>query len=58
MKKLLDTKDVALFLGKSEWWVRCNREPLGIPARKVGNHWRYDPDEVLRWFQSLPAGDF
>lgn len=49
MKRLLDTKQVAELLGKSEWWVRVNRENLAIPAFRVGSKLRFDEEEVIKW---------
>jgi excisionase family DNA binding protein len=49
MDRLLDTKEVAKLLGKSEWWVRVNREALGIPAFRIGNRLRFKEEEVLKW---------
>ncbi len=55
MEKLLDTRDIAQLLGKSEWWVRTNRPPLRPPGKKVGGEWRFDPVEVGEWLRSLPS---
>jgi excisionase family DNA binding protein len=52
MEKLLDTKEVASLLGKSEWWVRVNREALGIPAYRIGAKLRFREEEVIKWLDS------
>ena len=49
MKRLLTTQEVAEYLGKSPWWIRENIGALGIPAIKVGRHWRFDEDDVESW---------
>ena len=49
MKRLLTTQEVADYLGKSPWWIRENIGTLGIPAIKIGRHWRYKSDEVDKW---------
>ena len=49
MDDLWDTTDLARFLGKSPQWVRENLSPLGIPAIKVGQQWRFFPSEVITW---------
>lgn len=55
MEKLLGTREIAEILGKSEWWVRSNPPPVGPPRRKVGCEWRFSPDEVARWINTLPS---
>jgi len=52
MQNLLDTKAVAKMLGKSEWWVRVNREVLGIPAFRIGSKLRFKEEEVANWLES------
>lgn len=49
MKKLLKTREVAQILGKSPWWVRENIGNLGIPAIKIGRHWRFDEKDLESW---------
>ncbi len=49
MKRLLTTQEVAECLGKSPWWIRENIRTLGIPAIKVGRHWRFDQQEIESW---------
>ena len=51
MTNLLDTKQVAALLGKSEWWVRVNREELGIPVFRVGTELRFKEEEVMKWLE-------
>jgi len=52
VEKLLDTRAVAHLLGKSEWWVRVNREALGIPAFRIGTKLRFKEEEVIKWLES------
>jgi excisionase family DNA binding protein len=49
MKRLLTTQEVAEYLGKSPWWIRENIGTLGIPAIKVGRHWRFDEKDIESW---------
>jgi excisionase family DNA binding protein len=49
MKRLLTTQEVAECLGKSPWWIRENIGTLGIPAIKVGRHWRFDEQDIESW---------
>jgi excisionase family DNA binding protein len=51
MDRLLDTREVAKLLGKSEWWVRVNREALGIPAFRIGSRLRFKEEEVVKWLE-------
>lgn len=53
MENFLDTRQVAQLLGKSEWWVRVNREQLGIPAYRVGGTLRYKEEEVSSWMEKM-----
>lgn len=48
MQNLLDTKAVAQMLGKSAWWVRVNREALGMPAFRIGSRLRFSEEEVVK----------
>jgi excisionase family DNA binding protein len=52
MDRLMDTKEVAMLLGKSEWWVRVNREVLGIPAFRIGSKLRFKEEEVANWLEN------
>ena len=52
MEKLLDTREVAQLLGKSEWLVRVNREELEIPAFRIGSKLRFKEEEVANWLES------
>ena len=49
MKRLLTTKEVAEYLGKSPWWIRENIGTLGIPAIKIGRHWRFEEKDIEYW---------
>lgn len=52
MQNMLDTKAVAQMLGKSEWWVRANREALELPAFRIGSKLRFKEEEVIKWLES------
>ena len=52
MKNLWNTKDLADFLGKSPQWVRENVNELSIPALKLGQQWRFDPDDIYIWIKT------
>ena len=49
MKRLMNTKEAADYLGKSPWWIRENIGFLGIPAIKVGRHWRFRQEDLDDW---------
>jgi excisionase family DNA binding protein len=51
VQNLLNTKALAQMLGKSEWWVRTNREVLNIPAYRIGNKLRFKEEEVADWLE-------
>jgi excisionase family DNA binding protein len=50
--RLWNTEEIANFLGKSPQWVRENHKSLGIPAFKLGQHWRFNPEEVQMWIKN------
>jgi len=52
MEKLWDTEDLAFYLGKNPQWIRENITQLGIPAYKVGKHWRFKQSEILTWLET------
>lgn len=47
--KLWSTQDVAQYLGKSPKWIRENIKKLEMPGFKLGQHWRFDPNEIQNW---------
>lgn len=47
----VDTAAVAEFLGKPRSWIHNNAARLGIPRRRVGNHWRFRLSEVAAWVE-------
>lgn len=49
MDNLWNTNDLAHYLGKSPQWVRENLSTLGIPGIKLGQHWRFFPEEIFNW---------
>jgi len=50
--RLWNTQEVANYLGKSPQWVRENQKKLKLPGFKLGQHWRFDPDDVQNWIKS------
>ena len=49
--KLWNINDMADYLGKSPQWVRSNIERLNLPGFKLGQQWRFDPEEVKLWIK-------
>lgn len=50
---LLDQKEVARILKKSEAWLERSRwDGKGPPYRKIGRHVRYPKDALLEWIAS------
>jgi len=47
--RLWNTEEVAHYLGKSPQWVRENQDQLGIPRFKLGQQWRYEPNDFYAW---------
>jgi hypothetical protein len=59
-RKLMDTRDLAIRLGRSRYWVQTNHKRLGIPSFKIGNAFFFVEPEVEAWlethrFTGLPA---
>ena len=53
--KLLNQKEVALIIRKSEAWLERQRWlQEGIPYRKVGRNVLYDEDDVLVFLDAQP----
>ena len=50
--KLWNINDMADYLGKSPQWIRSNRERLNLPGFKLGQHWRFDPNEIQHWIKT------
>lgn len=50
-KPMLTTAEVAELLGggSTDAWVRERCAADGIPAFKIGRHWRIDQDELAMW---------
>jgi excisionase family DNA binding protein len=51
MWNLMTSEETGALLGKSPRWVIRNIGVLGIPAVKVGRHWRFRRDEIERWLE-------
>ena len=49
---LVDRKGAAQAIGVSVGYITAHRDE--IPSYKKGSLVRYDPDEVIAWFKSLP----
>lgn len=43
------TEDVAAHLGKPVSWIHQNAERIGLPRRRLGNHFRYRLSQVDAW---------
>jgi excisionase family DNA binding protein len=52
MDSTWNTEECANYFGKSPQWIRENIENLGIPAHKLGNQWRFIPEEVILWISN------
>ena len=53
--KLLNQKEVALIIRKSEAWLERQRwKEEGIPYLKIGRNVRYQEDDVLRFLEEQP----
>lgn len=50
-EKYVSTAAAAEFLDKPASWLRNNAARLGIPRRRVGNHWRFRLSEVEAWVE-------
>ena len=45
---LWDVATLAERLGKPHSWIYDNHAKLGIPSYAIGQHLRFDPDEITR----------
>ena len=54
--KLLNQKEVARLIGKSEAWLERSRWSGigGPPYRKIGRSVRYDFQDLLEWLKAQP----
>ena len=53
--KLLNQKEVALIIRKSEAWLERQRwKGKGIPYRKIGRNVLYDESDVLAYLEAQP----
>jgi hypothetical protein len=53
--KLLNQKEVALIIRKSEAWLERQRwKEEGIPYRKIGRNVLYDESDVLAYLEAQP----
>ena len=55
--KVLNTKEVAAYLGMGIRTVYRLTASGQIPAAKVGGHWRFHVDALDRWLISLSEGN-
>ena len=46
---LMDTAELATYLGKAPAWIRENVSRLNIPSYKLGKQWRYRKAEIDEW---------
>jgi excisionase family DNA binding protein len=54
--KLLDAKGAAELLNVPKSWVLESARNGTIPHIRLGRYVRFDPDELLRWVDSLRTG--
>lgn len=47
------TNEVATHIGKPASWVYANAARVGLPRRKIGQHFRYRLSEVDTWMGGL-----
>ena len=45
----LTTEQLAVRWRKPRTWIYANREREAIPALKIGRHYRYPLDAIMRW---------
>jgi PTS system nitrogen regulatory IIA component len=57
MNELLTIREVAKMLKLSTFTIREYAKKGIIPARKVGQQWRFQKDDVVEWFNSQGKGD-
>jgi DNA-binding transcriptional MerR regulator len=56
MSKLWSIEDVSEYLGIPVKTLYCWRtKRYGPPARQVGRHLRYKPEDVFAWLDSITA---
>lgn len=48
-KKLLTTKEAAVFLGVCRQTVHNYHKNFGLPRNKIGGRWFYDQDQLADW---------
>lgn len=54
--KLWGIEELAEFLGVPVQTIyKWRAKKFGPPARRMGKYLKYDPDEVLAWWKSLPT---
>lgn len=53
----MSLKEVAIFLGQSESWMRANFKRLGIPYYRIGANYRFKEVEVDAWIEDQRSGN-
>ncbi|MDI6814291.1 MAG: helix-turn-helix domain-containing protein [Desulfitobacteriaceae bacterium] len=48
--EILTAKEAAALLRISEYTLRQYAKKGKVPARKIGNQWRFSKDELIEWF--------
>lgn len=48
--EILTAKEAATLLKISEYTLRQYAKKGKVPARKIGNQWRFSKDELIEWF--------
>ena len=54
-KKVWNTSEVGLFLGRSSGSIRNLVLRKAIPFRKLGGRLAFLPDEIIEWIQTSPG---
>lgn len=54
-ERWLTTAEAALYLGKTETWMRNHAKRWGIPRVKIGQQYRYRTDELDAWLRTGQA---
>lgn len=54
-ERWVTTVEVAEHIGKPPSWVYANAARVGLPRRRIGQHFRYLLSEVDAWIDGLGA---
>jgi excisionase family DNA binding protein len=56
--ELLDYEEARKFLGVGDKVLRRLLQDTDIPARKLGNQWRFSKDALIRWVAEGRGRDY